>query len=273
MNIEENVVEIDENTASKRSFFKISNPYHAYDLESGRWFYHEDLIKNVKSIFEKRTLKKLIVIQGVQGSGKSSTLRRLGEDKEILGETYFPIYIDSDEFRSNEVNSYLFHIYKKMNKGIRNYKLQPYEQQFWLEQSIPLPELIRFVDRLEQNLAENKSLILIFDEFDKLQKTVENPDVIKSVVNFYHYLINETDKIRLILAGERKIVELARKTNTQDLIENTLNGNGADMEEILINLYEGQFKDTEQIHQLLDQNTERLYQIIRNTIWKVSFIK
>ena len=222
MNIEENVVEIDGNTASKRSFFKISNPYHAYDLESGRWFYHEDLIKNVKSIFEKRTLKKLIVIQGVQGSGKSSTLRRLGEDKEILGETYFPIYIDSDEFRSNEVNSYLFHIYKKMNKGIRNYKLQPYEQQFWLEQSIPLPELIRFVDRLEQNLAENKSLILIFDEFDKLQKTVENPDVIKSVVNFYHYLINETDKIRLILAGERKIVELARKTNTQDFFRQGL---------------------------------------------------
>ncbi|MBN2396432.1 MAG: AAA family ATPase [Candidatus Atribacteria bacterium] len=214
-----NSAENNDDVSSTKSYFKISNPYHAYDLESGRWFYHEELIKNIKIIFEKRTANKLLVIQGNPGSGKSSTLRRLKEDKAILGDNYIPIYVDSDEIKSNDVNRYLFHVLKTINAGLRIYKLQSHELSSWFEQSITLTELMRFTKSIERTLNGNKLVVLMFDEFDQLQQTVENPEIIHAMVQYYDFILNKTDKIRLILAGKRKIVELARKTNTQDFFK------------------------------------------------------
>ena len=66
---------------------KVFNPYYAYGIESGRWFYHEDVVKKIKYAFEKKPLEKMIVIQGNKGSGKSSTLLRMQEDDNI---DFFP---------------------------------------------------------------------------------------------------------------------------------------------------------------------------------------
>jgi len=222
---QENYNEIGDSTqiaTTEHNYFKISNPYHAYDLESGRRFYHEDVISKIKSTFEKKISPKMIVIQASAGSGKTSTLRQMSEDRAILGEKYISIYIDSDEYRSNEVEAYLFYIYKMIINGLQRYEIHTPEPDFWLEERISLAELTKFMNRQEQLLDPDKILILIFDEFDKLQRSVENPEVIHSVVKYFQYIIDKTSKIRLILAGERQIFELARKTKTENFFKKAL---------------------------------------------------
>ena len=201
---------------------KVFNPYYAYGIESGRWFYHEDVVKKIKFAFEKKPLRKLIVIQGNKGSGKSSTLLRMQEDDNILGERYKTIYIDSDAFKSNDVDLYLSYIYKASIKSLKHYNLELDETNFLMEQGISLKELISFVNNVEDSLRKDEILIYIFDEFDKLQRTVENQLLIKSIVDFFRYLINNKKKFRLILSGERQIFELARKTKTEDFFQSSI---------------------------------------------------
>ena len=225
MDIQENFEKIKdstENSLSEQNYFKIANPYHAHDLESGRRFYHEDVINKIKNTYEKKLSPKMIVIQASAGSGKTSTLRQVSEDRDILGKKFLPIYIDSDEYRSNEVDAYLFYIYKMIINGFQHYDILISDPDFWLEERISLPDLIKFINKQELFLERNKILILIFDEFDKLQRSVENPAVIHTVINFFQHIISKTSKIRLILAGERRIFELARKTNTEYFFEQAL---------------------------------------------------
>ncbi|MFX0136271.1 MAG: AAA family ATPase [Candidatus Hodarchaeota archaeon] len=269
MDISDNSDDIGESeitSTSENAFFKISNPYRAYDLESGRWFYYEDVVKNIKNIFEKKTTQKIIIIQGNQGSGKTSTLCRMQEDKKILGERYKTIYIDSDEFRSNEVDLYLAYIYKSSIKGLRHEDLQLDVTDLWIEQRISLNELKSFIKELDQSLDKSKILILIFDEFDKLQRTIENPLVIKSIIDFFYYIINETKRIRLILSGERQILELARKTNTQNFFQSALLINieeifePQEIRKLIIDPVEGHITyDPKAIKNILDITGRNLY--------------
>ena len=211
-----------ESISSKAHRLKVFNPYYAYGIESGRWFYHEDVVKQIKYAYEKKPHEKIIIIEGNKGSGKSSTLLRMQQDDNILGERYKTIYIDSDAFKSNDVELYLSHIYKSSIKSLRNYDIDIDKADFLLEQRVSLDELIGLVSKLEAKLNDTDILIYIFDEFDKLQRTVENPLIIKSVVEFFRYVITNTTKIRLILSGERQIFELARETKTEDLFKSAI---------------------------------------------------
>ena len=61
----------------KRMAREIKNPYRPFDNESGEWFYHEDVIRQIKEIFETNPGNQVIALYGKPGSGKSSILKRI----------------------------------------------------------------------------------------------------------------------------------------------------------------------------------------------------
>jgi hypothetical protein len=48
-----------------------SNPYRPFDLESGGWFRHEDLIEKVKQTLDRVGEDRVIILEGNPGSHKS----------------------------------------------------------------------------------------------------------------------------------------------------------------------------------------------------------
>ena len=71
------------------------NPYKPFALETGDWLYHEDVIKKIKKKFEDHPENKIIILQDDPWSGKTSTLRRIENSTEMMGEKKITIYIES----------------------------------------------------------------------------------------------------------------------------------------------------------------------------------
>ena len=102
----------------KKKFVDIPNPYHPFDIESGRWFYHKHVIRQIKREFESKPRREVIVLQGIIGSGKSITLKRMVEDRSILGEKYIPVFIELPEIRYSKIQSFLLAVYKKVRNTL-----------------------------------------------------------------------------------------------------------------------------------------------------------
>ena len=93
--------------SSREGFTKIPNLYSPYEIDSGKWFFHEFLIKKIKKEFEAKPSKDFLFIQGYRGSGKTSTLKRIVENRAILGRKYMPIYLDCGEIKPVALSAFL----------------------------------------------------------------------------------------------------------------------------------------------------------------------
>ncbi|MFX0136664.1 MAG: ATP-binding protein [Candidatus Hodarchaeota archaeon] len=195
-----------------KEFVDIPNPYHPFDIESGRWFYHKHVIKQIKIEFESKPRREVIVLQGIVGSGKSITLKRMVEDRSILGERYIPIYIDLPEIRYSKIQSFLLSIYKKVRNTLGLFGFQIDSSDFLISSGNAINEMKNITDKIENMLDEhNYVIILIFDDFEKLLEE-KNTILINSIIGFFKYIIYEKNNFRLILSGKGEISDLAKGT-------------------------------------------------------------
>ncbi|MBD3287704.1 AAA family ATPase, partial [candidate division KSB1 bacterium] len=203
---------------SKNSYFNIENPYHAYDIESGEWFYHENLINKIRSIFEGKNAPKMIIVQGQKGSGKTSTLCKLEANPDLLGSKFRTTYIDYKERKSADKDAYLSYIYYSILKRLKKYEMVIDFTDYFACQKIALPDLTSFIQKIECTLPTDTQLLIIFDEFDTFLRKA-NISITDEIISFIKYILEKTSKVRLLLAGERQISGVARKANVHNLFD------------------------------------------------------
>jgi len=208
------------NTANSPSykvdFVEIPNPYRAYDIETGRWFYHEDVIEKVKMEFESHPPRKVIVIHGFIGSGKTSTLLRMVEEPEMLGQRYVPIYIDSGDTAALDTGAFLLFIYKAIKEALNILGLQIDEPNYSFQSTLSFDHMRLFIDCLGNILADN-IILLIVDDFGKIQQKAA-PTALNDIFRFFDYVLHKTNKFSLILAGKGDIFKSFQGTEMSGLL-------------------------------------------------------
>ncbi|MGD2084866.1 MAG: ATP-binding protein [Candidatus Aminicenantes bacterium] len=197
-------------------FIEIPNPYRAYDIETGRWFYHEDVIEKVKMEFESHPPRKVIVIHGFIGSGKTSTLLRMVEEPEMLGQRYVPIYIDSGDTAALDTGAFLLFIYKAIKEALNILGLQINEPNYSFQSSLSFDHMLRFIDCLPDILAD-KMILLIVDDFGKIQQKAA-PAILNDIFRFFDYVLQKTNMFSLILAGKGDIFKSFQGTDMSSLL-------------------------------------------------------
>jgi GTPase SAR1 family protein len=195
----------------EEDFIEIPNPYRAYDIETGRWFYHEDVIEKVKMEFESHPPRKVIVIHGFIGSGKTSTLLRMVEEPGMLGQRYVPIYIDPGNTSVQDTGAFLLFMYKTIKEALNILGLQIDKPNYSFQSSLSFDHMLCFIDCLTNILAD-KIIVLIVDDFGKIQQKA-SPPVLNDIFGFFDYVLHNTNIFNLILAGKGDILKSFQGTD------------------------------------------------------------
>jgi len=161
-------------------------------------FVHEHLLGTYQN--------NVIVLHGQRRTGKTSILYRLNQ---VLAQTHLCVLIDMQGKAARGEVDLLYSIaddivYTLENKGIL-VELPP-RQDF--QESPEFFFRSRFLRGVYDVLGE-KNLLLMFDEFEELQKRVEDGKLTADIFTYLRNLMQHERKVDFVFAGTHKLEELA----------------------------------------------------------------
>ncbi len=203
--------------AQERSLFHINNPYvvgkpltpASEELYKGR----EDVFMWIEENLLGKTQPHTLILYGQRRMGKTSTLYQLVGGKrgktirEYPGYPIFPVYIDLQRLAGCEMPEFFArfsqHIIRNLHK--RGIEIVPPEN--WSNNGTLFSEFDQFLDQIEDRLPPNGLLVLIIDEMEQLQESVERGRLSHDIFPYLRSLMQHRSRITFILAGTNQLVE------------------------------------------------------------------
>lgn len=176
-------------------------------LQSGQMFVgRQDVFDFVREHLLGKYQNNVIVLHGQRRTGKTSVLYRLGD---MLADTHMGVLVDMQGKAARGEVDFLYSIaddiaYTLENKGIK-VNLPP-RQEF--EESPEFFFRSRFL-RGAYDALGGKNLLLMFDEFEELQKRVEDGKLTADIFPYLRNLMQHERKVDFVFAGTHKLEELA----------------------------------------------------------------
>ncbi|MBN1887090.1 MAG: ATP-binding protein [Thermoflexales bacterium] len=176
-------------------------------LQSDEMFVgRQDVFEFVREHLLGTYQNNVIVLHGQRRTGKTSVLYRM---EEVLADTHLAVLIDMQGKAARGEVDFLYSIaddiaYALENKGI-SVEL-PERREF--EESPEFFFRSRFLRGVYQALGD-KNLLLMFDEFEELQKRVEDGKLTADIFPYLRNLMQHERRVDFVFAGTHKLEELA----------------------------------------------------------------
>ncbi len=176
-------------------------------LQSGEMFVgRQDVFEFVREHLFGKYQNNVIVLHGQRRTGKTSILYRMGE---VLADTHICILVDMQGKSARGEAEFLYSIaddiaYALENKGIA-VELPPRRD---FDESPEFFFRSRFLRSVYGALG-GKSLLLMFDEFEELQKRVEDGKLTADIFPYLRNLMQHERKVDFVFTGTHKLEELA----------------------------------------------------------------
>ena len=178
----------------------IGRPLKSEGLFVGR----SDVFHFIQKNLVESNQNNAIVLYGQRRMGKTSVLYQL---KQVLAETHVAVLIDMQRKPAQGETNFLYAIAADIVFALQDAGLEtelPPRSAF-----VEAPEFYfrsHFVRSLLPYL-DGKNLLLLFDEYEELQRRVEDGRLQPEIFQFLHNLMHE-GRIDLVLAGARKLEAL-----------------------------------------------------------------
>ncbi len=176
-------------------------------LQSEQMFVgRQDVFNFVREQLLGTSQNNVIVLHGQRRTGKTSILYRLNE---VLADTHLSVLIDMQGKAARGEVDFLYAIADDIVYALENQGIMvdlPTRQEF--EESPEFFFRSRFLRRITDTLGD-KNLLLMFDEFEELQKRVEDGKLAADIFPYLRNLMQHETKVDFIFAGTHKLEELA----------------------------------------------------------------
>lgn len=205
-------------------FWKTKRRVHTNPYIAGNPIRSKDIFFGRKDVFEfiknklSATKNITIVLHGERRTGKTSVLYQIENGR--LGKNFIPVYIDVQEMAKvneteffikitekiveslarNEIFDLKFNIYSEISELIGDYR----------SKSNPYRVFNKFLDGIS-NLLDEKYLILMFDEYEILERKIENKHLSPDIIQYLRSQMQSREKLSFIFAGPKKLEELGGK--------------------------------------------------------------
>lgn len=201
----------------ERSMFHINNPYvvgkpltaASEALYMGR----EDVFMWIEENLLGKTQPHTLILYGQRRMGKTSTLYQLVGGKrgqpirEYPGYPIFPVYIDLQSLAGCDMPEFFERLSYQIVRVLARRQIEITVPESWPQNGAIYSVFDEFLDRVEDSLPENGLLVLIMDELEQLQVSVENGRLSDDIFPYLRSLMQHRTRLTFILAGTNQLVE------------------------------------------------------------------
>jgi hypothetical protein len=194
------------------------NPYTpgpVLELSNSRFVGRYDLVRTLEEALSKGIRRPTFLLNGERRMGKSSTLKQL---PNLLGARYLPIYYDmQDRGLSSSAAEFLSaiaeEIYEVMRlRGMNARKLEysALRKAFQRNEAAVYRSFDQWFKAVEQILVKNnRTLLLIFDEFEKLEEAGQSGYLdLWLLLDWFRHVIQNRLQLALLFSGVRTFGEM-----------------------------------------------------------------
>ncbi len=165
----------------------------------------EDVFAFIKENMLGTHQNNVIILHGQRRTGKTSVLYRLGE---VMAESHYGVLIDMQGKPARGEADFLFSIADDIVFALEDHDIivEPPKREDFEEQ----PEFFfqsRFLRGLRSHL-NGKNLLLLFDEFEELQRRVEDGRLQPEIFQFLRNLMQHEECVDFVFSGTHKLEEL-----------------------------------------------------------------
>ena len=196
-----------------------TNPYIAGNPIRSRemFFGRKDVFDFIRG---KLSAKKdiTIVLYGERRTGKTSVLYQI-ENGE-LGTEFIPVYTDIQEMAKVNEPEFFIKITERITESLMKNEIVDLKSSSYSEVSELIKEyrsksntyqvFNKFLDKIS-DLLQEKYLILMFDEYEILEKKIEEGHLSPDLIHYLRSQIQSREKFSFIFAGSKKLEELGGK--------------------------------------------------------------
>lgn len=177
-------------------------------LRSGQMFVgRQDVFGFVTEHLLGAYQNNVIVLHGQRRTGKTSILYRL---QEVLSDTHIAVLIDMQGKAARGMADFLYAISDDIVYALESHGLpvgSDLPERAEYEKSPEFTFRSRFL-RSVTSLLDNRNLLLMFDEFEELEKRVEDGRLEPEVFDFLRNLMQHEPRLDFIFSGTHKLEEL-----------------------------------------------------------------
>ena len=176
-------------------------PLKTDDVFVGR----DDVFDFIKENMLGTHQNNVIILHGQRRTGKTSVLYRLGQ---VMSESHYGVLIDMQGKPARGEADFLFSIADDITFALEDHDIfvdAPNREDFEEQ-----PEFFfrsRFLRSLRPHL-NGKNLLLLFDEFEELQRRVEDGRLQPEIFQFLRNLMQHDERVDFVFSGTHKLEEL-----------------------------------------------------------------
>jgi hypothetical protein len=173
----------------------------------------EDVFMWIEENLLGKTQPHTLILYGQRRMGKTSTLYQLVGGKrgrtirEYPGYPIYPVYIDLQSMAGCDMPEFFERLSHQIVRVLNRRNIEVTPPQNWSQNGSIYSDFDDFLDNVEDSLPENGLLVLIMDEFEQLQVSVENGRLSEDIFPYLRSLMQHRTRITFILAGTNQLVE------------------------------------------------------------------
>lgn len=199
------------------NLFHVDNPYvvgkpltsASETLYVGR----RDIFAWIEENLIGKTQPHTLILYGQRRMGKTSTLYQLIEGKlgqpirEYPGYPIFPVYIDLQRLVGCNTAEFFEQISQKITRDLLRRNINLSMPPTWSQNGTIFKEFDTFLDQVEEQIPENGLLVLVIDELEQLQDSIQKGRLSEEILTYLRSLMQHRSRMTFILAGTNQLVE------------------------------------------------------------------
>lgn len=200
-----------------RSLFHVDNPYvvgkpltpASESLYVGR----QDVFAWIEENLLGKTQPHTLILYGQRRMGKTSTLYQLvGGNRgrtirEYPGYPIYPVYIDLQRLAGCDTREFFERLSHQIARNLARRDIHVSPPASWSENGAIFNDFDNFLDLIESKLPQNGLLVLVIDELEQLQDSVERGRLTQDIFPYLRSLMQHRSRMTFILAGTNQLVE------------------------------------------------------------------
>ncbi|MFO7683160.1 MAG: AAA family ATPase [Chloroflexota bacterium] len=160
-----------------------------------------------------KTQPNTLILYGQRRMGKTSTLYQLVDGKrgkairEYPGYPIFPVYIDLQRLAGCGAQEFFERLGRDVARNLLKRGISVSLPESWSANGSIYQDFDDFLDQVEQSLPENGLLVIILDELEQLQVSIDQGRLDSYILSYLRSLMQHRSRLTFILVGTNQLME------------------------------------------------------------------